>query len=50
MKIQGCDDDVVVVDDDDDDDDCFCGMVDARKAFSLTSSRHHCQILYLILD
>ena len=30
-------------DDDDDDDDCFCGMVDQRKAFSLTSSRGHCQ-------
>ena len=22
---------------------CFCGMVDRRKAFSLTSSRDHCQ-------
>ena len=37
------------VDDNDDDDDddmmmnCFCGMVDRRKAFSLISSRDHCQ-------
>ena len=23
--------------------DCFCGMVDGRKAFSLISSRGHCQ-------
>ena len=23
---------------------CFCGMVDRRKAFSLISSRNHCQI------
>ena len=23
--------------------DCFCGMVDGRKAFSLISSRDHCQ-------
>ena len=22
---------------------CFCGMVDRRKAFSLISSRDHCQ-------
>ena len=22
---------------------CFCRMVDCRKAFSLISSRHHCQ-------
>ena len=22
---------------------CFCGMIDRRKAFSLTSSRDHCQ-------
>ena len=22
---------------------CFCGMVEQRKAFSLISSRHHCQ-------
>ena len=22
---------------------CFCGMVDQRKAFSLISSRDHCQ-------
>ena len=22
---------------------CFCGMVDQRKAFSLISSRNHCQ-------
>ena len=22
---------------------CFCGMVDQRKAFSLTSSRNQCQ-------
>ena len=30
-------------DDDDDDDELFCGMVDRRKAFSLISSRVHCQ-------
>ena len=30
-------------DDDDDDDELFCGMVDRRKAFSLISSRDHCQ-------
>ena len=30
-------------DDDDDDDNCFCDMVDQRKAFSLISSRDHCQ-------
>ena len=30
-------------DDDDDDDECFCGMVDRQKAFSLISSRDHCQ-------
>ena len=29
--------------DDDDDDELFCGMVDRRKAFSLISSRDHCQ-------
>ena len=27
----------------DDDDDGFCGMVDRQKAFSLISSRDHCQ-------
>ena len=27
----------------DDDDELFCGMVDQRKAFSLISSRDHCQ-------
>ena len=30
-------------DDDDDYDELFCGMVDRRKAFSLISSRDHCQ-------
>ena len=30
-------------DDDDDDDELFCGMVEPRKAFSLISSRDHCQ-------
>ena len=29
--------------DDDDDDELFCGMADQRKAFSLISSRDHCQ-------
>ena len=36
----GDDDDVV---DDDDNDKFFCGMGDQRKAFSLISSRDHCQ-------
>ena len=36
----GDDDDVV---DDDDNDKFFCGMGDQRKAFSLISSRHHCE-------
>ena len=31
-------------DDDDDDDELFGGMVDRQKAFSLISSRDHCQI------
>ena len=35
------DDDEVV--DDDDNDKFFCGMGDQRKAFSLISSRDHCQ-------
>ena len=30
-------------DDDEDDGDFFCGMVERRKAFSLISSRDHCQ-------
>ena len=30
-------------DDDDDDDELFGGMVDRQKAFSLISSRDHCQ-------
>ena len=30
-------------DDDDDDDKLFCDIVDRRKAFSLISSRDHCQ-------
>ena len=30
-------------DDDDNDDELFCGMVDWQKAFSLISSRDHCQ-------
>ena len=34
---------VLLKHDDDDDGDCFCGMVDRRKAFSLISSRDHCQ-------
>ena len=37
------DDDYDDDDDDDDDDNCFCDMVDQRKAFSLISSRDHCQ-------
>ena len=37
------DDDDYDDDDDDDDDNCFCDMVDQRKAFSLISSRDHCQ-------
>ena len=37
--VNGDDDD----DDDDDDDELFCRMVDRRKAFSLISSRNHCQ-------
>ena len=40
-KIENIDDDD---DDDDDDDEFFCGMIDRRKAFSLNSSRDHCQI------
>ena len=28
---------------DDDDEELFCGMVDRRKAFTLISSRDHCQ-------
>ena len=27
----------------DDDDELFCGMVDRQRAFSLISSRDHCQ-------
>ena len=38
MAIQVNDDD-----DDNDDDELFCGMVDRRKVFSLSSSRDHCQ-------
>ena len=30
-------------DDDDDDDELFCGIVERQKAFSLISSRDHCQ-------
>ena len=30
-------------DDDDDDEELFLGMVDQQKAFSLISSRDHCQ-------
>ena len=38
---------IAILDEDDDDDEmmmkCFCCMVDRRKAFSLISSRGHCQ-------
>ena len=38
---------IAILDEDDDDHEmmmkCFCGMVDRRKAFSLISSRNHCE-------
>ena len=34
---------MVLENDDDDNDEFFCGMFDRRKAFSLISSRGHCQ-------